>query len=80
MGIVNREQETSSYRVSVRMNGLESEKWAPGDLAQGEKREKTISFQPVREGDNQKVEFLLFKQGQTEIYRTLHILINVNPR
>lgn len=80
VGIVNREQETSSYRISVRMNGLESDKWAPSDLANGEKREKIISFQPVTEGDNQKVEFLLFKQGQNEIYQTLHLFINVSPR
>ncbi len=80
VGIINREQEISSYRVSVKMNGLESDKWAPSDLAHEEKREKTISFQPVTEGDNQKVEFLLYKQGQNEIYLTLHLLVNVNPR
>lgn len=80
VGIVNREQETSSYRVSVRINGIKSDKWAPSDLAHGEKREKAISFQPVTEGDNQEVEFLLFKQGQDEIYQTLRLIINVNPR
>ena len=80
VGLINREQQTTSYRVSVRINGLESEKWAPGDLAEGLKLEQEISFRPETAGDNQEVEFLLFRQGQSEVYQTLRLFIDVIPR
>jgi len=42
-----------------------------------ENREILIGFQPTAAGNNQKVEFLLYRQGQSEAYRSLYILINV---
>ncbi|MFC1932400.1 DUF1616 domain-containing protein [Chloroflexota bacterium] len=77
VGIINREHETVSYRVEVRINGVRNSEWGPLVLGHDEKREEIISFHPSRVGDNQKVEFLLCKQEQTEAYRSLYLWVNV---
>ena len=43
---------------------------------QGEKWEGEIGFAPMHTGENQKVEFLLYKDGSTEAYNSLHLWIN----
>jgi len=42
-----------------------------------EKREEEVSFAPQGAGDNQKVEFLLYKNGEGEPYERLHLFIAV---
>jgi len=42
-----------------------------------EKCEEIVSFTPDRTGDNQKVEFLLCKNGGSESYLELHLWIDV---
>jgi uncharacterized membrane protein len=46
-------------------------------LADKEKWEKQVSFTPTSVGENQKVEFLLYKGGQVEPYLSLRLLIDV---
>jgi len=78
IGIVNQEHRTLSYRVEVRINGLKHTEVGPLVLSHATKREEMISFRPGTVGDNQKVEFLLFQQGESDTYRSLYLLINVN--
>lgn len=49
------------------------------ELAHGGKWEHQIGFPPQEVGDNQKVEFLLFKNEGSEPYRTLHFRVDVSP-
>jgi hypothetical protein len=46
-------------------------------LAQGEKWEVRIGFAPQHVGDNQEVEFFLYKDGATTAEKTLHLWVNV---
>jgi uncharacterized membrane protein len=77
LGIVNQEGEDMSYRVRVAGDGISGDKIESLFLADQEKWEHEISFIPTRVGENQKVEFLLYKQAETSPYRELHLWIDV---
>jgi uncharacterized membrane protein len=47
------------------------------ELQQGEKWEQVIGFAPQHIGDNQKVEFLLFKGDDGVLEKSIHLWINV---
>jgi len=77
LGIVNREYETTSYRVEVKIDRVINKEIGPLVLAHEEKWEQEVSFTPTRVGENQKVEFVLYKDGQEEPSLTLRLWINV---
>ena len=78
MGIVNHEYQEMSYRVVVTIDGMESEEIGPIVLEQDEKWEEEVGFIPQIAGDNQKVEFLLYKgESSQQHYVSLHIWIDV---
>ena len=78
VGIVNREHKTVSYRVEVRIDGVRNNEVGLLVLEHDEKWEEVVSFTPERVGDNQKVEFVLYKKGEGEPYlEPLHLWINV---
>ena len=79
-GVVNREHETASYRIEVIMNGVRNNEVGPLVLENGEKWEEVVSFTPDRLGDNQKVEFFLYQNGQSEVYHSLHLWVNVKEK
>jgi len=74
--IVNQEHEKVTYHLEVNFNGsliheenvflIENEKW-----------ENIFTFKATNKGENQKLEFLLYKDQQIKAYRILHIWINV---
>ncbi len=78
VGIINREQETATYRVEVAIEGAESNEVGVVTLEDGEKREEVVGFAPYRVGVNQKVEFLLYKQGWDGVYQRLHLWVDVH--
>jgi len=75
--IVNRERETASYRVEIRVDGVNRGELGPIMLKHGGRFERVASFTPEKPGGGQKVEFLLYKQGQSGIYESLHLLVDV---
>ncbi len=75
LGIVNQEYESASYRVEISVNGDQKGEINQIVLDHGEKWEREASFTPVNAGENQKVEFTLYKNG--ELYRQVHLWINV---
>ena len=77
VGIINREHETVSYRIEVRINGIKVNEVGPIVLEHEEERELEASFVSQVSGDNQKVEFLLYKQGQAEACQSLHLWVDV---
>jgi uncharacterized membrane protein len=89
VGIINREQENTSYSLVLTINGqpieilLNGQKISGIDsltLAHGEKWEEGLGFAPVNIGQNQKVEFILNKNGEATPYLKLHFWINVSEQ
>ncbi len=78
LGIINEEQESAVYSIDILIDGVEAGKLAPININQGDKWEQTASFIPQKTGDNQRVEFRLFKTGEGQPYRILNIWINVS--
>ena len=77
VGIINREHETVTYRVEVAINGVKNSEVVPVALDHDGEWEETVGFTPNKAGDNQKVEFLLYRQGQSEVYQRLHLWVDV---
>jgi len=66
LGIVNHEHQPISYRVEIAINGIKNREIYTGILAHEEKWEQEVSFTPEEAGVNQKVEFWLFRERETE--------------
>jgi uncharacterized membrane protein len=86
LGIVNHERQTVDYSVkmnigdesiSINLDGTTTDTLGPIELKQGEKWEKEIGIVPLHIGENQKVEFLLYKSGQIAEENSLRLWINV---
>lgn len=77
LGIVNKEQDRISYRIEITVDGTKYNETGPILLENNEKWEDLIGFSITKAGNEQKVEFLLFKDGQSKAYRSIHLWINV---
>lgn len=77
LGITNREHETVNYQVEVMINAVRENQTGPLELEHDERWEETVSFTPHRAGDNQKVEFLLYKNEEGEPHLKLHLWVDV---
>ena len=76
-GIINREHKTVNYRVEMRIDGVRNNEVGPLELEHDEKWEEIVSFTSDRVGDGQKVEFLLYKDEESESYQNLYLWVNV---
>jgi uncharacterized membrane protein len=77
VGIANHEYETVSYRVVVNIGGVKKNEMEPVVLGHEEQWEKEVSFTPKMAGE-QKVEFLLYKNGEAEPYlKPLYLWVEV---
>ena len=77
LGIVNHEQEKASYLVEIVVDGVSHSEKGPLNLENGEEWESQVTFQVDKPGNDQRIEFLLFKDNQTDIYRSLHLWVDV---
>ena len=77
LGIVNREQLDTSYRIVVGIDGEEQQDIGPISLARDEKWEEEVTFVPTEAGEAQKVEFQLYKGDGSKPYRELHFWLDV---
>jgi len=77
VGIINREHDVATYDVKVVIQNNPAASLGPIDLEHDGKYESRVTFTPDAPGDNQKVEFRLYKNGSSEVYLDLHIWINV---
>ena len=59
------------------MDDLELPKEGPIVLEHEEKWEKPLSFFYPEEYENLKVEFLLYREGDDQPYRSLHLWVNI---
>ena len=77
VGMVNHEAGEMGYRVEVVVDGVKDSDVAPPTLADKAKWEQEVSFRPSKAGNNQKVEFLLYKGTETTPSQDLHLWIDV---
>lgn len=76
--IFNHEGKETSYRVEVAVDGKKTIEVGPVTLADEQKWEDEVSFVLETPGEDQKVEFLLYKDGEVEPYlEPLILWVNV---
>jgi len=78
LGIENYENRVVSYTVKVVFDGQELQQIGPLTLADEEKWSSQINLKPSRSGENQKVEFFLYKDRETGPYLNLRLWLDVN--
>ena len=76
VGIVNREQEVTAYRVEVNIEGEVVREIGPLELDDGERWQQVVGFKLDNPGNKQKVEFLFYKLGMEEPYHSIHLWID----
>ncbi|MCJ7515805.1 MAG: DUF1616 domain-containing protein [Dehalococcoidia bacterium] len=69
VGVVNHEYQPSSYQLYVKIGGIEVGEANIGTLAYKQKWEEKVSFTPQVVGQRQSVDFILYKNGETEPYQ-----------
>lgn len=77
VGVVNHEGKEVNYSVRVRLAGDEVRAIDGVVLKNSESWEEAITLTPTTAGDDQKVEFLLYMEGEAEPYRELRLWIDV---
>ncbi|MFA5384772.1 MAG: DUF1616 domain-containing protein [Eubacteriales bacterium] len=76
LGIVNHEYSKEKYYVNTVINGNLKKKIGPVFLADGTKWEEKVDFSISQPKENVKVEFLLYRSGDKNPYRSLHLWVN----
>jgi len=76
--IVNHEYKTTSYRVDITLDGIEDRKIRIDELAHGEKFQEMVSLVPQLVGEEQEVEFWLYKNGELEPYFPDPLLLSID--
>ena len=79
-GVVNHEGENVTYRIEIAMNGTSLGRVDNFILANEGKWEEPVSFNATVVGDNQSVQFLLFRDANATAYRSLHLWLDVLER
>lgn len=77
MGVVNREHEPMTYRAEVVIGDGEATEVASMELEYKEEWEEEITFTPTQAGEDQKVEFFLYRDGAAEPYADVHLWVDV---
>ncbi|HTX60922.1 MAG TPA: DUF1616 domain-containing protein [Methanobacterium sp.] len=78
IGIVNHEGAPTNYQLAVKLNNNTITQQNIS-LQNNEKKETTFTFTPNQTGNNQTLDFYLFKLPDTQnVYRFLELLINVS--
>lgn len=80
VGVVNHEGVEANYHIEIKINGVTVAKKEPIVLKNSEKWEQLVSFTPANPGGNEKVEFFLYRDNNTNPYlKPLVLWLNVSP-
>ena len=85
VGIVNHEQEGASYKIEICIGGEKAKLRVGGEdrdeirveLEHEEEWREKVGFVPQKAGEGQKVEFVLYKEGEPYFEEPLHLWIDV---
>jgi uncharacterized membrane protein len=80
LGIKNHENAVTDYNIQVTIDGKICQTIGPISLKDEEEWRQKIALVPVKVGDNQEVEFLLFKGEEVEPYLKLHLWLDVKEK
>jgi uncharacterized membrane protein len=76
IGVVNHEYAAVTYQLELKVNGGVIDQKSIV-LTHNETWEGPFTFRAMKEGEDQKLEFLLYKVGEEGIYRSLHLWMDV---
>lgn len=76
IGIINHESVNTSYQVRIEIDGEQIEETRLVTLTNEQKWEESVTFTLTKTGDEQKVEFLLYRNNESESYLSTHLWIN----
>jgi uncharacterized membrane protein len=68
LGVVNHEYQPAEYNVEIKIDNTKVGEADTGTLAYQQKWEEKVSFVPRVVGEGQRVDFILFKNGEIEPY------------
>ncbi len=77
IGIGNHEGRDVTYSIVINSNGESSNAVEQLLLSNGQEWEGQLNFLASTPGENMKVEFLLYREGDESPYRKLHLMIDV---
>ena len=77
VGVTNHEGREMTYRLRITIDGTEILALDVPPLQDGEAWEQAAHITPATTGDNQQVEFFLYRADDPEPYRRLHLWIDV---
>ena len=77
LGICNHEHQPAIYRVEITIDGQKSGMLGPIVLEHEEAWDGEVSFTPTKVGQNQKVEFWLYKDGAGQVYLKTQLWVDV---
>lgn len=77
VGVVNREGQKVLYRIEVVARGMSIREEFSLQLENNEEWVGILPFIPMVVGEEQKVELLLYKQGQNEPCGNLHLWLDI---
>lgn len=77
VGIVNHEHQATAYSIEVRIDGEQVQEIGPINLAHEGKWEEPVTFVPSKAGEDLKVDFLLYRDDESEPYRELNLRLDV---
>lgn len=80
VGVVNHEYQKQKYFIEVKMDDVVLPREGPIGLEHEKKWESTMTFSYPRTRENLKVEFLLYREGDEEPYRSLHLWVDVQEK
>ena len=77
LGVVNREKETVTYTIRAFLGDTQAGSLGPLALDDGQTWDGKINVTPAAVGESQKLEFRLFREPTGEVYRTVHLFVDV---
>lgn len=77
IGVVNHEWRRENYRVVLELENRVIGEIGRIPLDHGENWLRSTSFSPNVTGENLKLEFLLYREENDEVYRELHLFLDV---
>jgi uncharacterized membrane protein len=78
VGVISHQQEETDYRVEIEDNGKVINTLETGSLVRDEKWEEPAIFQPPGPGEEQKIEFWLYRQNEDKPYNRNPLSITID--
>jgi uncharacterized membrane protein/LysM repeat protein len=77
LGVVNREGEDAGYTIEATVDKKPAELTDSLRLKDGERWERPMTLVPNQARNSQEVEFMLYKDGVSGVYRAVHLWVDV---